>query len=157
MAEKPEKSWLARIPLVGQRIADRIERVPTVAVLRLAGVIGQLGPVRRGGLTLADQAETIQKAFDMPRIKAVALAVNSPGGSPVQSALIAGRIRALAEEKELPVYAFCEDVILAFLRRRRDLRERGIDRRLYRRDLGEFRFSRDDGQAGDRAARLYRR
>jgi len=66
--------------------------------------------VRRGGLTLADLAETIEKAFKMPRVKAVALAVNSPGGSPVQSSLIAGRIRALAEENKLPVYAFCEDV-----------------------------------------------
>jgi serine protease SohB len=81
-----------------------------VAVLRLAGVIGQLGPVRRGGLTLADLAGTIEKAFELPRAKAVALAINSPGGSPVQSALIAGRIRALAAENDLPVYAFCEDV-----------------------------------------------
>ena len=110
MSDGKKKSWLARVPLVGERIADRIQHVPTVAVLRLSGVIGQLGPIRRGGLTLADQAETIEKAFQLPRVKAVAIAINSPGGSPVQSALIAGRIRALAEEHELPVYAFCEDV-----------------------------------------------
>jgi signal peptide peptidase SppA len=110
MSDATKKSWLTRIPLVGERLADRIQHVPTVAVLRLNGVIGQLGPMRRGGLSLADQAETIEKAFSLPRVKAVALAINSPGGSPVQSSLIAGRIRALAEENEVPVFAFCEDV-----------------------------------------------
>ena len=48
--------------------------------------------------------------FKLPRLEAVALSVNSPGGAPVQAALIAGRIRQLADEKEVPVYAFCEDV-----------------------------------------------
>lgn len=110
MSDAKKKSWLARVPIVGERLADRVAGVPTVAVVRLTGVIGQLGPVRRGGLTLADQAETLEKAFQLPRAKAVAVAVNSPGGSPVQSALIAGRIRALSEENEIPVYAFCEDV-----------------------------------------------
>lgn len=111
MSDAKKKSWLSRVPFVGERLADRIQDVPTVAVIRLTGVIGQMGgPVRRGGLTLADQAETIEKAFQLPRVKAIALAINSPGGSPVQSALIAGRIRALAEENEVPVYAFCEDV-----------------------------------------------
>jgi signal peptide peptidase SppA len=110
MADSKGKSWLARVPLVGQRLADRFTRAPTVSVVRLSGVIGQLGPIRRGGLSLADLAEIIEKAFEMPRAKAVAILVNSPGGSPVQSALIAGRIRALAEEKKLPVYAFCEDI-----------------------------------------------
>lgn len=110
MSDATKKSWLARVPIVGERLADRIQGVPTVAVIRLTGVIGQMAPVRRGGLTLADQAETIEKAFKLPRAKAVAVAVNSPGGSPVQSALIAGRLRALSEENEIPVYAFCEDV-----------------------------------------------
>lgn len=110
MSDASENGWLARVPIVGRRLADRIDRSPTVAVVRLSGVIGQLGPVRRGGLALAELAGTIEKAFKLPRVKAVALAVNSPGGSPVQSSLIAGRIRALAEENEVPVYAFCEDV-----------------------------------------------
>ncbi len=87
-----------------------MEHTPTVAVLRLSGVIGQMGSLRRGGLALSELAEPIEKAFKLPRLKAVALAINSPGGSPVQSSLIAGRIRALADEKEVPVYAFCEDV-----------------------------------------------
>lgn len=82
---------------------------PVVAVLRLAGVIGQLGPVR-AGLTLAGLADAIERAFALPDVKAVALSINSPGGSAVQSALICKRIRALAEEKEVPVFAFAEDV-----------------------------------------------
>jgi len=82
---------------------------PVVAVLRLAGVIGQMGPWRRG-LGLATLAPAIERAFRLRRLAAVALAVNSPGGSPVQAALIAGRIRALADEKDIPVFAFAEDV-----------------------------------------------
>lgn len=101
---------LARLPWIGAWLDERLSRGPTVAVLRLGGVIGAAGgPLRRPGLNLADLAGPIEAAFRLPRLKAVALAVNSPGGSPVQSALIAGRIRALAAEKDLPVLAFCED------------------------------------------------
>ncbi len=82
---------------------------PAVGVLRLAGILGQLGPVRRG-LTLAALADSIERAFRLRHLEAVALAINSPGGSPVQAALITRRIRALAEEKGVPVYAFAEDV-----------------------------------------------
>jgi serine protease SohB len=82
---------------------------PVVAVLRLTGVIGRVGPVR-AGLTMAGLAGMIERAFQMKHLKAVALAINSPGGSPVQSALIHSRVRALAEEKEIPILAFCEDV-----------------------------------------------
>ena len=78
--------------------------------MRLDGVIGRSSGPRRGGMTLSDLAESIERAFKGPRLSAVALAVNSPGGSPVQSALIATRIRALAAEKDVPVFAFCEDV-----------------------------------------------
>ncbi len=101
-------SWLRRLPFIGERVSNRFGRAPTVAVLRLTGVIG--GPdISRRGLNLAGLADSIERAFKLPHLRAVALAVNSPGGSPVQSALIAGRIRALADEKEIPVYAFCED------------------------------------------------
>ena len=82
---------------------------PVVAVVALAGVIGRLGPLQRG-LSLAGLAETLERAFKREGAKAVALLVNSPGGSPVQSALIARRIRALAAEQSMPVYAFAEDV-----------------------------------------------
>ena len=101
-------AWLRRLPFVGERLGYRLDGAPPVAVLRLDGVIGGRGLARRG-LNLAGMADAIERAFKLRHLSAVALAVNSPGGSPVQSALIAGRIRALAEEKEIPVYAFCED------------------------------------------------
>ncbi len=82
---------------------------PVVPVVQLAGVIGNMGPMRRG-LNIASLADPLERAFKPKRLAAVALAVNSPGGSPVQSALIAKRIRALAAERDVPVYAFCEDV-----------------------------------------------
>ncbi|MFQ5774216.1 MAG: S49 family peptidase [Kiloniellaceae bacterium] len=82
---------------------------PIVAVVRLVGVIGAVGPWR-GGLTLAGLDPAIERAFKLRRLQAVALAINSPGGSPTQSDLIARRIRDLAQEKGVPVLAFCEDV-----------------------------------------------
>jgi signal peptide peptidase SppA len=81
---------------------------PLVAVVRLDGVIA--ARQWRGGLSLANQAAALDRAFAMSGCRAVALAINSPGGSPVQSALIYRRIRQLAEEKGLPVVAFAEDV-----------------------------------------------
>ena len=83
---------------------------PLVSVLRLAGVIGRVGPVRGGSVTLDNMERAIDRAFAPRRLAAVALAVNSPGGSPVQSALIAKRIRDRAEERGVPVLAFAEDV-----------------------------------------------
>lgn len=83
-------------------------RRPVVAVLRLHGLIGRMGPLR-SGLTLAGLAGQIDQAFGMRRLKAVAISVNSPGGSPVQSSLIFKRLRSLAEEKEIPILAFAED------------------------------------------------
>lgn len=85
------------------------EPAPVVGVIRLDGVIGRIGSFNRG-LSMASLAETIERTFKLRRLKAVALAINSPGGSAVQSSLIAGRIRDLAEENEVPVYAFAEDV-----------------------------------------------
>jgi serine protease SohB len=84
-------------------------RGPVVPVVRLSGVIGG-APLRGLGLSLQGLNPALERAFKVRGAKAVALAVNSPGGSPVQSALIAGRIRALAGEKNLPVIAFIEDV-----------------------------------------------
>lgn len=83
------------------------KNAPTVAVLRLSGVIAA---GNRGGLSDQALAPLIEKAFRRGKPKAVALILNSPGGSPVQSALIGARIRRLAEEKHVPVYAFVEDV-----------------------------------------------
>jgi len=83
---------------------------PTVAVLRLDGVIATRGGMRGKSLSMAGLAEPIERAFKLPDLVAVALLINSPGGSPVQSALIERRIRQLAAEKNVPVLAFAEDV-----------------------------------------------
>jgi serine protease SohB len=80
---------------------------PTVAVIRLSGVIGAQG---RGALNDQSLGPVIERAFARGKPQAVALEVNSPGGSPVQSSLIGARIRRLAEEKDIPVIAFVEDV-----------------------------------------------
>jgi signal peptide peptidase SppA len=80
---------------------------PSVAVIRLQGPIGMGG---RRGLSIERLAAPLERAFGMSGISAVALIVNSPGGSAAQSALIGSRIRALADEKKLPVYAYVEDV-----------------------------------------------
>lgn len=84
-----------------------LNRGPLVAVIRLSGAIAASG---RAQLNDEALAPIIEKAFRKGKPKAVALVINSPGGSPVQSALIASRIRRLAEEKEIPVHAFVEDV-----------------------------------------------
>jgi signal peptide peptidase SppA len=88
-----------------------LSSAPHVAVIRLAGLIAPPGGGFRGGtLSLETMAGPIAQAFAGRRLTAVALAINSPGGSPVQSSLIAGRIRALAAEKQLPVTAFVQDL-----------------------------------------------
>jgi serine protease SohB len=83
--------------------------VPVVPVVRLTGVIGFSTPLRPG-LTLASVARPLERAFAWPQARAVALLVNSPGGSAVQSNLVFQRIRQLSAEKQLPVLAFVEDV-----------------------------------------------
>ncbi|MEN8892414.1 S49 family peptidase [Planktotalea arctica] len=80
---------------------------PLVAVIRLSGAIGTGG---RGSLSDEALAPVIEKAFSRGKPDAVALQINSPGGSPVQSSLIGARISRLAQEKNVPVYAFVEDV-----------------------------------------------
>ncbi len=81
---------------------------PIVPVVRLTGVIGFSTPLRPG-LSLAGIARTLDRAFAIRRAAAVALSINSPGGSPVQSHLIFRRIRELADEHKRPVIAFIED------------------------------------------------
>src|SRR3954451_15177158 len=80
-----------------------------VPVVRLSGVIGAVTPLRPG-MSLAGVARVLERAFSMRNAKAVALVINSPGGSPVQSRQIYLRIRQLAMEKKLPVLVFVEDV-----------------------------------------------
>lgn len=83
-----------------------LNRKPAVAVIRLSGII------RSGARGLSDEgmAPLIEKAFSRGKPVAVALVINSPGGSPVQSSLIAARIRRLSREKDIPVFAFVEDL-----------------------------------------------
>ena len=84
---------------------------PVVSLVRLHGVITSVtGPVPRSVINAAAVEKTLERAFAPERLAAVALLVNSPGGSPTQSALVADRIRQLADEAEVPVLAFCEDV-----------------------------------------------
>ncbi|RUP07608.1 S49 family peptidase [Hyphomicrobium sp.] len=84
-------------------------RKPVVPVLRFSGPIGMATPLRPG-LSLAGYANAIEKAFSLSKLPAVAIVINSPGGSPVQSNLIFNRLRQMAAEKEKKVYVFCEDV-----------------------------------------------
>lgn len=92
-----------------RRFIPFLPTVPRVSVIRLQGAIGSAGQFGSG---LSDETlePVIERAFRKGRPVAVALAINSPGGSPAQSSLIAARIRRLAEEKKLPVHAFVEDV-----------------------------------------------
>jgi signal peptide peptidase SppA len=97
----------SRIPV----LADRVERKDVVAVVRLHGVITPSpSPLARGAINLSAVESALTRAFGHERLKAVALLVNSPGGAPTQSGLVAERIRQLADEKKVPVLAFCEDV-----------------------------------------------
>lgn len=91
-------------------IKNRFRRGAAVPVVRLSGVIAAGGMLGGRGLSIESVAPLLQRAFATRGAKAVALSINSPGGSPVQSALIAQRIRLLAAEKNLPVLAFVEDV-----------------------------------------------
>ncbi len=97
--------WASLRELIPQRF--RTDR-PVVPVLRLQGVIGFSTPLRPG-LTMAGIARALDRLFAVRNAAAVALAINSPGGSPAQSHLIFRRIRDLAQEKNLKVFAFVED------------------------------------------------
>ena len=102
--------WPGPIDRVMEWLPARMRRgAAVVPVVRLSGLIGAVTPLRQG-MTLATVARTLERAFSMRNAKAVALLINSPGGSPVQSRQIYLRIRQLAAEKKLPVLVFVEDV-----------------------------------------------
>jgi signal peptide peptidase SppA len=88
-----------------------LSRPPRVAVLRLSGLIAAraAGPLSPGGISAQGMAPLIERAFALKRLAGVVLLINSPGGSPVQSSLVAQRIRRLADEKKVPVIACVED------------------------------------------------
>ena len=110
-ATQPMPNILKRpLEFLGRLIPARFRPdIPVVPVVRLSGVIGVSSPLRPG-LMLSSTARSLERAFSMRNARAVALIVNSPGGSPAQSHLIFRRIRQLAGEKNLPVIAFVEDV-----------------------------------------------
>jgi len=106
MADMLDTTWNLVRGVVPRRFRSDI---PVVPVVRLSGVIGFSTPLRPG-LTLASVAKPLDRAFAWPRARAVALLINSPGGSAVQSHLVFQRIRQLSAEKNVPVIAFVEDV-----------------------------------------------
>lgn len=91
-----------------RRFIPFLKSPPLVAVVRLQGMIAAGG--RAASLSDATLAPVIERAFRKGRPRAVALVINSPGGSPVQSSLIAARVRRLAADKKIPVHAFVEDL-----------------------------------------------
>src|SRR5579872_5752045 len=104
------RQWPAGIERLMSFISARLRRgTAVVPVVRLSGTIGAVTPLRPG-MTLAGLAKTLERAFSVKNAKAVALLINSPGGSPVQSRQIYLRIRQLAAEKKVPVLVFVEDV-----------------------------------------------
>src|ERR1700753_3221101 len=105
--DRTGSGWMERLTgLLPERLRPGSAVVP---VVRLSGVIGAVTPLRPG-MSLGGVARTLERAFATKKAKAVALVINSPGGSPVQSRQIYLRIRQLAAEKKLPVLVFVEDV-----------------------------------------------
>src|SRR5699024_9714354 len=97
----------SRIP----KLPGRGSRNDVVSVVKLHGVINpHAAPLARGVINLANLESALKRAFEHDRLRAVALQINSPGGAPTQSGLIAERIRQLASEHQVPVIAFAEDV-----------------------------------------------
>ncbi|NCT41528.1 MAG: S49 family peptidase [Alphaproteobacteria bacterium] len=96
---------LGNVPVIGAILKPK----PKVAIIRMSGVIADAG-MKRGGISYHKYRSSIKDAFDVFDLKAVALVINSPGGSPAQSQLLGDYIRRLADEKDVPVYAFIEDV-----------------------------------------------
>jgi serine protease SohB len=107
--ERVRHSWTRAMTALREFLPQRFRSDrPVVPVVRLTGVIGFSTPLRPG-LTMAGIARTLDRAFAVRNAAAVALAINSPGGSPTQSHLIFRRVRDLAQEKNRRVIAFVED------------------------------------------------
>ncbi len=100
------KSAVMHIPYI-----DRLmNKGPRVSVIRMAGVIADSSMMRRAGINYQKFKDSIADAFDVSRVKAVALVINSPGGAPAQCSIIASTLTRLSDEKNIPVFAFAEDV-----------------------------------------------
>ena len=93
------------------KLAERAERSPVVPVVKLHGPITATPPpVSRATISAQTSESALTRAFSHDRLAGVVLSINSPGGAPTQSALVADRVRGLAAEKNVPVVAYCEDV-----------------------------------------------
>jgi len=103
------RRWPAPVDKLMEWMPARLSGAAVVPVVRLSGLIGAVTPLRPG-MSLAGVARVLERAFSIRNAKAVALLINSPGGSPVQSRQIYLRIRQLAAEKKLRVLVFVEDV-----------------------------------------------
>lgn len=113
--KREEKRVEAFLNLVHQRfLSPAVQRIrhpaPKVAVIELCGVIGAGRQFHPAMLSYSATEKAISRAFSLRGVRAVVLRINSPGGSPVQSELIYRHIRTLAEEKNIPVYSFAEDI-----------------------------------------------
>jgi len=109
LSENQTTRWtriLEKIPVLGDWMSPKDK----VAVIRMSGIIADTAHRRRSGISFKKYDEAIDEAFDIPKLKAVALVINSPGGSAAQCALMANKIRRLAQKKDIPVLAFVEDV-----------------------------------------------
>jgi len=107
--ERVRETWMGAVAALRRYLPERLRGDrPVVPVVRLTGVIGFSTPLRPG-LSMAGIARTLDRVFAVKNAAAVALVINSPGGSPTQSHLIFRRIRELAEEKKRKVIAFVED------------------------------------------------
>ena len=102
---KKTGDFLKSLPVIGPVLDD----APKVCMVRLSGVIADAAIKKRGSFSHARVAGFLDKAFGKKPV-AVALVINCPGGAPAQTSLIASHIRRLAEEKDVPVFAFVEDV-----------------------------------------------
>ena len=91
-------------------IEKLFEPRPRIAVLRMSGVIADTTGMRRPGISYERYAKLIEKAFKIPHLDAVALIINSPGGSPGQCSLLTSLLRNKADENGTKIYAFVEDV-----------------------------------------------
>jgi len=100
----------ALVSMITAKLPQRKDPVPTVAVLRLAGMIADGRAGGRQRINYNSLSKQLDKSFALKNLKAVCVRINSPGGSPVQSELIAKRIQSLSASKGVPVYAFVEDV-----------------------------------------------
>jgi len=86
-----------------------LKKKKTIPVVYMSGIIGNIGGLRKG-ITLTSIEDLLEKAFNIKKSAAVAIIINSPGGSPVQSSLIYKRIKKLAKKNKTKVIFFVEDV-----------------------------------------------